>query len=64
MNINARNVSLGDLNARARDPTATSGLIDLLMRPMVGVFLKPLFGLLLKEVSGTVRKLRMETARG
>ena len=30
-------LSFGDLNARARDPTATSGVINLLMRPMVGV---------------------------
>ena len=33
------------------DPTATSGFINLLMRPMVGLLLQALFGLLLKEVS-------------
>ena len=48
-----------DLNAHARDPTAASGLVNLLMRPMVGVFLTAIstIGLLLKEVSGAVRRL-------
>ena len=33
-------LNFGDLNARAKDPTARSGLINLLMRPMVVVFPK------------------------
>ena len=34
-------LNLGDLNARAINPTATSGLTNLLMRPIVGFLLKP-----------------------
>ena len=56
--------NFGHLNARAKDPTTTSGLINLLMRPMVGFLLKPLLGLLLKEVSGTARRLPTRTAYG
>ena len=48
---NAMTFNFGNLNAHARDPTATSGSTNLLMRPMVRVFLKPLFGSLLKDVS-------------
>ena len=34
----AMTLNFGDLIVRARDPTATSGLTNLLMKPMVGVF--------------------------
>ena len=34
----AMTLKFGDLNAGASDPTATPGLTNLLMRPMVGVF--------------------------
>ena len=49
----AMTLNFGDLTARARDLTATSRSINLLMRPL------PLVGFLLKEVSGTVRRFPM-----
>ena len=59
----ARTFDFRDLNAHARDPTATSRLVNLLMRPMAGVFLTAIttIGLLLKEVSGAGRRLPMGT---
>ena len=54
-------LNVGDVNARASDPRATSVLINVDEANGQGFLLNPLFGLLLKEVSGTVRRLPMRT---
>ena len=48
----AMTFNFGDLNAHARDDTATSGLVNLLVRPMVGVFPKAIIGVV---VEGSIR---------